>query len=117
MFLFQLTEFIWEVLPLLVLFFIFLIGYTLAYYDFKPKPVFQNEEFSNRVKPKFKESEIENKQRELTHLELGIDELNSLGAAAFDTQKEIKLANMIRSYSTESPDLTAEVIRAWLNEK
>ncbi len=106
-------EMLFSVIPMLILFGIFLIGYTIAWKDFKPKEISTNEEFELSSQTQY---EPVTKSRELTDRELGIDKIGDFGALPAVDQRRVKMQKMILDFSVQRPEETAEVIKGWLSE-
>ncbi len=99
--------------PLFFLFSIFLIGYYLAWNDFTPKSV--NEEEENSLLTQFNAEPVR-KSRELMNKELGIEDIDNIGALSDTDQRRLKMHEVIKEYSTNKPEDAASVIKGWLSE-
>jgi len=112
----QITWLLFDMFPLFVLFFIFMIGWTLAYRDFKPKSVHDDERFIFAPQPALEP--IQNrKSREYSNRELGIDDLDNMASMPHEYQRYHKMQQKIRNFSTDSPDAAANVIKACLHDR
>ncbi len=104
-------------IPLFSLFGLFLVGYYLAWIDFRPKQVNKNEEYQKQhlYKPKKSSSNLDH--RKLSDRELGLPGIDNQAALSEEDQRYSKMAELTREYSEASPEATAEVIRGWLSER
>lgn len=106
-------DILYTLLPLAVLSVAIAIGYYFAWTDFRPKQVLADESFSSHVKPI---TDFSPRSRALSNRELGLHEIgDSAGLSSFD-QRRLKMEEMIRQYSQESPDEAAGVIKGWLRD-
>ncbi len=113
----QFSEAIYYALPVCVLFFVFLIGYWLAWTDFKPTKVTQDEYFNFTPKQVHDVFEPAKKLRELNRHELGIHDIDDTGALPAEDQKRLRMEEIIREFSSASPEETANIIKGWLSER
>ncbi|RJP33282.1 MAG: hypothetical protein C4527_05085 [Candidatus Omnitrophota bacterium] len=107
------VEMIFSLLPLFLLFILFLIGYYFAWHDFKPKQVERDERYPFSHPMQF---EPVVKRRELSRRELGIEEIGHSSALPAIEQRRFKMGQIIRDYSSTQPEETANVIKVWLRE-
>lgn len=96
----------------LILYGIFLIGYYMAWTDFKPLPVTDSEnENLLQVNP----TRIEPVKKPYTDAELGLESIDEASLPA-DVQRHRLLMDRLQNYAMERPDGTADVLRSWLKE-
>lgn len=112
-----LSELVYFSLPFVGLFVIFLIGYYLAWIDFRPKKATNNESISIQYAPSMNtdlEFSKPNKH-EFTDAELGLHDLDSMGGLSDSQQRKLKLSELTREFGATCPESTAEIIRNWLS--
>lgn len=107
-----------RIIACLLYYAIFLVGYCLAWADFKPKhlrgsrigaaPKGDNTLGISAIEPKIRRNPLSDSQ-------LG---LSSLDNAMFDasTQRRLRMEELLRRYAEERPDGAAMVLRNWLRE-
>ena len=108
------ADLMFSMLPLWLLFGVFLVCYHLAWNDFTPKRATGGEEFS-LVEPV--SVEPVKRRREYTNRELGIYDIDDIGALPTEEQRRLKMEEIIREYSINAPEETATVIKGWLSER
>lgn len=111
------AELAYYALPIGGLFSIFLVGYWLAWTDFKPTKVKKDEYF--HINPKHTQDFFEpvKTTRALTGRELGIHDIDDTGALPAEAQRRLRMEEIIRDFSSLSPEETANIIKGWLNER
>ena len=108
-----LVDIIFSLAPIAFLSVIIIIGYYLAWTDFKPRKISANEGYSIQVEPV---TNYDSKRRELTNAQLGIHDIDSVGALSTTDQRRLKMSESIKQYSQESPEEAANVVKNWLSE-
>ncbi len=111
------SELVYYSLPFVGLFVIFLIGYYLAWTDFRPKKASTNESLRVQYAPSMNTGSnfSEPKRHEFTDAELGLHDLDSMGGLSESQQRKLKLTELTREFGATSPESTAEIIRNWLS--
>ena len=103
-------------IPLFVLFGIFMVGYYFAWTDFKPRIPSSNEEWEAWKSGEEIDFDPIVKKRELTLRELGINDIDNRGNLSAYEQRQIQMKEIVKNYTIESPEDVANVIKSWLKE-